>query len=97
MASQTLENLTCIGAASDLPVLRPLIAYDKQETIEIAQRIGTYETSVLPEPDCCTVFMPSKPIIRGRIEECLAAEESIGLEALISEALPRTERVVLED
>ena len=97
VASQTLENLTCIGAASELPVLRPLITNDKQETIALAQRIGTYEISTLPEPDCCTVFMPSKPIIRGRIEECLAAEESIGLEALIRAVLPVTERIVLED
>ena len=74
VASQTLENITCIADASDLPVLRPLIAMDKQEAVNLAKRIGTFDTSIRPEPDCCTVFQPEKPIIHGRIQDCIEAE-----------------------
>lgn len=92
VASQTLENLTCIGAASSLPVLRPLICFDKQETIDIAHRIGTFETSILPEPDCCTVFQPTKPIIRGRIRQCEEAEAELDVDELVANAVAGTER-----
>lgn len=93
VASQTLENLTCIEDASELPVLRPLISMDKVETIDLAKRIGTFTTSILPEPDCCTVFMPPKPMIRGRVAECEAAEAALDLEGLIRRALEGTEVV----
>lgn len=93
VASQTVENLTCIGEASELPVLRPLIAYDKQETIALARRIGTLETSNLPEPDCCTVFMPSRPVIRGRLAECEAAEARLDVAGLVEGALAGMEVV----
>ncbi len=96
VASQTLENLTCIGAASGLPVLRPLIAFDKTETIEIARRIGTFELSIEPEPDCCTVFQPTKPIIRGSLSVCEDAESNLDVDALVRDALERTERIVVE-
>lgn len=93
VASQTLENLTCIGAASELPVLRPLIAFDKEETIALARRIGTYEVSILPEPDCCTVFQPERPVIRGRLEECLRAEERYDAAGLADRAAGAAEQV----
>jgi tRNA uracil 4-sulfurtransferase len=96
VASQTLENLTCIGAASSLPVLRPLLSFDKQETIEVARRIGTFETSIQPEPDCCTVFQPTRPIIRGRIEQCEAAEAELDLEGLVERAVAGAERFEIE-
>jgi len=76
VASQTLENLACIVAASSLPVLQPLIGFDKEEIIERARRIGSFETSLTPEPDCCTVFQPRRPMIRGRLADCEAAEET---------------------
>ena len=69
VASQTLENLICIGAATEMHVLRPLIAFDKEETIEIARRIGTFDISNRPDPDCCTVFQPARPMIRGKLAE----------------------------
>lgn len=97
VASQTLENLTCIGAAAGLPVLRPLIGFDKQETITLARRIGTHDLSALQEPDCCTLFMPERPVIRGRLAECEAIESGLDLEALTSAALARSERLVIED
>jgi thiamine biosynthesis protein ThiI len=96
VASQTLENLTAIGAATALPVLRPLIAFDKEETIALARRIGTYELSIEPEPDCCTVFLPRKPVIRGRIEVCEEEEARLDLAALLAQAVASAERKVIE-
>jgi len=87
VASQTLENLACIEEASELPVLRPLIGFDKPETIALAQRIGTFSISIENEPDCCTVFQPPRPILRGRIEDCLRAERGLPLEDLLERAL----------
>ena len=96
VASQTLENLTCIGAAAGLPLLRPLIAFDKQETIALARRIGTHDLSALQEPDCCTLFMPSRPVIRGRVEACEQAEAGLDLAGLVEAALSTAEELVLE-
>jgi thiamine biosynthesis protein ThiI len=93
VASQTIENLTCIGAAAGLSVLRPLIGFDKLEIIQCAIRIGTYETSIINEPDCCTVFLPSRPIIRGRLAACETAEDGLAVEALIGRALEGAEEI----
>jgi len=91
VASQTLENLTCIQAAAGLPVLRPLVAFDKQETIDLARRIGTFDLSCVPEPDCCTVFMPRRPVIRGRPELCRAIEADYDVAALVDSAVEGVE------
>jgi tRNA uracil 4-sulfurtransferase len=96
VASQTMENMTCIEAAAELPVLRPLVTYDKEDAIKLAHKIGTYDVSVLPEPDCCTVFMPSKPIIFGKVEACEAAEAKLGVDDLVRKALMGTERIIIE-
>ena len=77
-------------------MLRPLIAFDKEETIAIARKIGTFETSILPEPDCCTVFMPPKPVIRGKLEECRTAEEAFDVETLVDEAVSNCEIIDVE-
>jgi thiamine biosynthesis protein ThiI len=95
VASQTLENLTCIGAASELLVLRPLIGFDKAETIALARRLGTYEISIETEPDCCTVFQPERPVIRGRLEACLDAEQALGVDELVERACADLRRVDL--
>jgi thiamine biosynthesis protein ThiI len=95
VASQTLENMACIGAATDLLVLRPLLSYDKEEIVRLARRIGTFEISSRPEPDCCTVFMPRKPILRGDIESCERQEARLELSGLISQALERTQSTIL--
>jgi len=95
VASQTLENLACIEAAADLPVLRPLVAFDKQETVEIAQRIGTYALSAVQEPDCCTLFLPRKPVTRGRVEGCERIEQRLDVEALVTQALEQVEALDL--
>lgn len=91
VASQTIENMTCIEDASSLPVFRPLLTFDKNETIDIAQRIGTFDISNIPEPDCCTVFMPPKPIIHGKVEICRDAEQGFDLDGLIDAALDGAE------
>ena len=96
VASQTLENLSCIEAASELPVLRPLITYDKEESILLAQRIGTFELSIQPAPDCCTVFMPFGPIIHGRRDACEEAERLLEVEALVARALEGVEVIDVE-
>ena len=93
VASQTLENMTCIENAAGLPVLRPLVTFDKQETIEVAHRIGTFELSCVPEPDCCTVFMPARPIIRGREDHCLEAESHYDVEGLVERACAGVETI----
>ena len=96
VASQTLENMACIGAASDHLVIRPLVSFDKTETIDIARKIGTFELSIEDEPDCCTVFQPPKPIIRGKLAICLDAETSIDVAGLVQAAMDGCVREVVE-
>jgi thiamine biosynthesis protein ThiI len=97
VASQTLENIACIEEAASLPVLRPLIGMDKTEAIDLARRIGTFDISRRPEPDCCTVFMPDSPVIYGRLEECLAAEAELDVEGLVKSSLKGIEKVELTE
>ena len=74
-----------------MPVLRPLIGFDKLEIIEISRKIGTYYTSILPYEDCCTVFLPKYPLIRPKPEKVMEAENRLDVEALIEEALNNVE------
>ena len=97
VASQTLENMAAIEDASLLPVLRPLVTFDKTETIALAKKIGTYELSNLPAPDCCTVFQPESPIIYGRTAEAAEAEKALDLKTLHLEAMRKTERIRLPE
>ena len=92
VASQTLENMGIIGNATRMPVLRPLVGMDKTETVELAERIGTFEVSIRPYPDSCTVFQPRRPRIRGKPEEIEEAEKRLEVERLVDEAFARTER-----
>ena len=87
VASQTAEALAVTGQCVGLPVLRPVIALDKQEIVERARIIGTYETSILPYEDCCTVFTPRHPKTKPRLAEVLDAEAALDAEALIEEAV----------
>ena len=91
VASQTIESITCTGSVVKLPVLRPLIGFDKYEIIEIANKIGTYETSVQPYEDCCTVFLPKHPAIRPDIRTVERAESKLDVEGLISRAMNTVE------
>ncbi len=87
VASQTLESLAAIQDAASLPVLRPIICFNKAETTEIAKSIGTYDLSVLPYEDCCTVFVPKHPVIKPKLDEARAAESSLNIPELVSECV----------
>ncbi len=96
VASQTMEAIRCTEAPLTLPVLRPLIGMDKEEIIRQARRLGTYETSILPYEDCCTVFTPRHPRTRPTPAEVEEAESALDVEALVKEALEGTERVQIK-
>ena len=93
VASQTMEALAVTNAAVSLPVLRPLIGMDKEDIVSIARRIGTFETSILPYEDCCTVFTPRHPRTKPPLDEVLEAEKALDAEALIEEAVMNVEHV----
>jgi len=95
VASQTLANLAVIEAAATLPVLRPLIGTDKGEISAEAARIGTFETSILPDQDCCSLFVPRHPATRAHLDEVLALEARLDVAALVAQAVAVTERVRL--
>jgi thiamine biosynthesis protein ThiI len=86
VASQTLENLSVIGAATAMPVLRPLIGFDKDEITAEAQRIGTYPISIVPDQDCCQLFTPRHPATRARSAEIERLEEGLPIAALVERA-----------
>ncbi len=93
VASQTIEGMTSSGAVVTLPVLRPLVGFDKNEIIERAKKIGTYETSVLPFEDCCTVFLPEFPAIKPKLSFIEEEEKKLEVENLIAEALGTLEEI----
>ena len=95
VASQTMESIHTINAVTNMPIYRPLIGLDKQEIVELAVKIGTYETSILPYEDCCTVFVPKNPATRPTIQQAERAEEELDVEGLMEEALAKTELVEL--
>jgi thiamine biosynthesis protein ThiI len=87
VASQTIENLTCTQSRISLPVLRPLIGADKDAITRKAKQIGTYATSIEPYEDCCVLFSPPHPVLRGDPAQAVNLYESLELEPLIEEAL----------
>ena len=91
VASQTIQGLTCTNASVSMPVFRPLIAMDKTEIIDIAQKIGTFETSILPEEDCCTVFSPKKPVTKPKLDRIERSENALDVEKLIQDAIDNIE------
>jgi thiamine biosynthesis protein ThiI len=91
VASQTLEALASTDDAVSLPVFRPLIGMDKKEIVEIAEKINTYETSILPYEDCCTVFVPRHPVTKPKLDRVRQAETLVDGEALIERALEGVE------
>ena len=91
MASQTLESLSVINDAIHIPVLRPLIGMDKEEIMDRAKQIGSFETSILPYEDCCTLFLPQYPKIRPVLAEAEEMEKKLDIEALIADALSKSE------
>lgn len=95
VASQTIESLYAINNVTTMPVLRPLLTYDKLDTIELAKRIGTYNTSVLPYEDCCTVFVPKDPKTKPKVQECEREEKRIeDLDALFAQVIAETRTII---
>ncbi len=90
VASQTLENIKAIEAAVHLPVFRPLISQDKEEIIQRAKEIGTFEISILPHQDCCSRFLPRHPETRAKLEEVVKAEKKLNIRKLIQEAVKKS-------
>lgn len=87
VASQTLTSMSVINSVTNIPVIRPVACLDKLEIIDIARRIDTYETSILPYEDCCTVFVPRHPVINPREDVCVDEEEKFGYNSLIDYAV----------
>lgn len=92
VASQTISAIACTDAVSDIPVFRPLIGMDKNEIVEISRKIDTFETSILPYEDCCTVFTPKHPKTRPNLQQILEAEQSFDFAPLICEAVEGIQR-----
>ncbi len=91
VASQTLESIAASDAATSLPIIRPLITFDKEEIIDISNKIGTYNISTRPYEDCCTVFVPKHPKTRPSLDEVKLAEKNLDYEKLVENALNRIE------
>ena len=87
VASQTLTSMSVINNVTNMPVIRPVACLDKLEIIDIAKKIDTYETSILPFEDCCTVFVPKHPVINPKLEKCIEFEKSFDFESMIDECI----------
>ena len=97
VASQTIESMNVIGAVTNLPIIRPLVTFDKQDIIDIATKIDTFDISIRPHEDCCTVYVPRHPQIKPRLDVCIKEENKFDYEVLIKEAVEKTERIVLNN
>ncbi|MCL1836169.1 MAG: hypothetical protein FWG46_01340 [Treponema sp.] len=95
VASQTIENISCTQSGISIPVLRPLIGTDKETIIRKAEQIGTYKISIEPHEDCCVLFSPPRPILRGTVAEAADLYRALELEPLIEEAIRNCETVKL--
>ena len=96
VASQTMEAMASTQAVIDMPVLQPLIGMDKEEIVTLARKIGTFETSILPYEDCCTVFTPRHPRTHPKLKDVEAAESALDMDALVDEAVKGIERIRLD-
>ncbi|MBQ9757862.1 MAG: tRNA 4-thiouridine(8) synthase ThiI [Clostridia bacterium] len=97
VASQTMESLVCTDNAVSQPVFRPLIGMDKEEIVTISKKIGTYETSILPYEDCCTIFVPKHPKTKPALDEIIEAEKALGdIETELKEAIGQEEVLVIK-
>lgn len=98
VASQTIQSLFCTDAAATLPVFRPLIGFDKQEIVEISEKIGTYETSIQPYEDCCTIFVAKHPVTKPILADIERSEEKLEgiIDELLERALESKERILVK-
>ena len=93
VASQTLTSMMAINNVTNYPIIRPVACLDKLEIIDISKRINTYDTSILPYEDCCTIFVPDHPVINPVIEKCIEYEKLIDVDKLIEEALKNVQTI----
>ena len=96
VASQTLTSMQVINSVTNIPVIRPVACLDKLEIIDIAKKIGTYETSILPYEDCCTIFLPKHPVINPKLDKAIEYENSIDYETMIDNAVKNKETICIE-
>ncbi len=96
VASQTLPSMRVINQVTTIPVIRPVACLDKLEIIQIAKKIDTYETSILPYEDCCTIFLPKHPVINPKLEKCIEYENAFDYETLITEAIENLETIAIK-
>lgn len=96
VASQTIEGLNATNAVVNMPVFRPFIGTDKIDIIKLAEEVGTYEVSIIPEEDCCTVFLPKNPVTKPKLEKLEQLEQKLDIEALIEEVLSNVETERIE-
>lgn len=87
VASQTLDSISVINNVTNMPVIRPVACMDKLEIIELAKKIGTYETSILPFEDCCTIFLPKHPVIHPELDKCIEYEKRFDYQPLVDECI----------
>ena len=97
VASQTLSSMSVINEVTNMPVIRPVACLDKLEIIDIAKKIDTYDISILPYEDCCTVFVPKHPVINPKLSSCIKNEEEIDYNKLIDEAINNVYTIKIED
>lgn len=93
VASQTVESMHAINEVTSMPVFRPLLSMDKLEIMNIAKKIETYDISIRPYEDCCTIFLPKHPVTKPRVEKAIAYEQALDVESLVQEAIEKTETV----
>lgn len=97
VASQTLTSMSVINAVTSMPVIRPVACLDKLEIIDISKKIDTYDISILPYEDCCTVFVPKHPVINPTIKECLLNEEKFDYETMIEETINQVQTLMIRE
>ena len=97
VASQTLTSMYVINNVSNMPVIRPVACLDKLEIIEIAKKINTYDTSILPYEDCCTIFVPKHPVINPNLSKCIYYETLINYDELIEECINNMEKISIKE
>ena len=93
VASQTLSSMVVINSVTNFPVIRPVCCMDKLEIIDLSKKINTYETSILPYEDCCTIFLPTHPVINPNLDKCIKYESSFDYESLIDECVNNIETI----
>ncbi|MFR8549103.1 MAG: tRNA 4-thiouridine(8) synthase ThiI, partial [Lachnospiraceae bacterium] len=98
VASQTVQSLAATNEVCTMPVFRPLIGFDKQEIVDVAEKIDTYETSILPYEDCCTIFVAKHPVTKPNLNAIKRSEQKLSekIDELVRTAIETTEKICIE-